>query len=140
MHLQSMDRWQHDHVFLGEHHGPNERKTWVVIALTTTMTVAEITGGALFGSMALLADGFHMSTHAGALLIAALAYLFARKHARDPQFAFGTGKFGDLAGFTSAIILAMIAVFIAYEAVQRLILPVPIAFQQAIPVAALGCS
>lgn len=124
MHSQSMDRWHHAHVFLGEHHHRNERKTWVVIGITTMMMIGEILGGVLFGSLALLADGFHMSTHAGALLIAALAYTFARRHARNPSFAFGTGKFGDLAAFTSAIMLAMIAMLIGYEAVQRLISPV----------------
>jgi cation diffusion facilitator family transporter len=133
-----MDQWQHDHVFLGHAHARNERRTWIVIGLTAAMMVGEIVGGILFGSMALLADGLHMSTHAGALLIAALAYLFARRHARDPRFAFGTGKFGDLAAFTSAIVLAMISLLIGYEAITRLISPVPIAFREAIPVAALG--
>jgi cation diffusion facilitator family transporter len=102
------------------------------------MMVAEIVGGLLFGSIALVADGMHMSTHAGALLLAALAYSYARKHANDPRFTFGTGKFGDLAGFTSAIILAMIALLIGYEAVRRLFAPVPIQFAEAIPIAALG--
>jgi cation diffusion facilitator family transporter len=100
--------------------------------------VAEIGGGAVFGSMALIADGLHMSTHAGALLIAALAYTFARRHARNSRFTFGTGKFGDLAGYTSAIALAMIALLIGYESVERLLHPVHIAFNQAIPVACLG--
>jgi len=109
-----------------------------VIALTTTMMLGEIVGGALFGSLALLADGLHMSTHAGALLIAALAYYFARRHARDARFAFGTGKIGDLGAFSSAIVLAMIALLIGYEAVLRLISPVPIAFPEAIGVACLG--
>jgi cation diffusion facilitator family transporter len=138
MHEQSLERWQHRHVFLGAEHARNERKTWVVIGLTATMMVGEIVGGGLFGSMALIADGLHMSTHAGALLIAALAYALARRHAQDPRFAFGTGKFGDLAAFTSAIVLAMIALLIGYEAATRLIAPVPIAFREAIPVAALG--
>src|SRR5215469_5700030 len=127
MHTQTLERWQHEHVFLGEHHTRNERKTWIVIALTTTMMVGEIVGGALFGSLALLADGLHMSTHAGALLIAALAYHVARRHARDPRFAFGTGKIGDLGAFSSAIVLGVIALLIGYEAVVRLISPVPIA-------------
>ena len=138
MHEQSLERWQHRHVFLGAEHAQNERKTWVVIGLTATMMVAEIVGGALFGSLALIADGLHMSTHAGALLIAALAYTLARRYAQDPRFAFGTGKFGDLAAFTSAIVLAMIALLIGYEAGSRLISPVPIAFREAIPVAVLG--
>lgn len=138
MHTHSLDQWQHEHVFLGHRHARNERQTWIVIGLTGAMMVGEIVGGILFGSMALLADGLHMSTHAGALLIGALAYLFARRHARNPRFAFGTGKFGDLAAFTSAIVLAMIALLIGYEATTRLISPVPIAFREAIPVATLG--
>jgi cation diffusion facilitator family transporter len=138
MHTDSLGRWEHTHVFLGAAHARNERKTWIVIALTTAMMVGEIIGGSLFGSMALIADGLHMSTHAGALLIAALAYTFARRHARNSRFAFGSGKFGDLAAFTSAIVLAMIALLIGYEALQRLVHPVAIAFDQAIPVAALG--
>ena len=128
----------HSHVFLGEGHAANERRTWAVIWLCGAMMVAEIAGGALFGSIALVADGLHMSTHAGALLIAALAYTYARRHAADPRFAFGTGKLGDLAGFTSAIILAMIALLIGYEAVGRLLQPVPISFGEAIPIAVLG--
>jgi cation diffusion facilitator family transporter len=102
------------------------------------MMAAEIVGGWLFGSIALIADGLHMSTHAGALLLAALAYTFARRYAQDQRFTFGTGKLGDLAGFTSAIILAMVALLIGYEAVSRLFAPVPIHFAQAIPIAALG--
>jgi len=128
----------HSHVFLGEGHEASERKTWAVIWLCGAMMVAEIVGGLLFGSIALVADGMHMSTHAGALLLAALAYTYARKHADDARFTFGTGKFGDLAGFTSAIILAMIALLIGYEAVSRLFAPVPIHFAQAIPIACLG--
>jgi cation diffusion facilitator family transporter len=100
--------------------------------------VAEIVGGLLFGSIALVADGLHMSTHASALLLAALAYRYARRHADDPRFSFGTGKLGDLAGFSSAIVLVMIAFLIAYEAVSRLIAPVPISFNEAIPIAVLG--
>ena len=102
------------------------------------MMVAEIVGGLMFGSIALVADGMHMSTHAGALLLAALAYTYARKHANDPNFTFGTGKLGDLAGFTSAIILAMIALLIGYELVSRIFTPVPIHFAEAIPIACLG--
>src|SRR3978361_830881 len=102
------------------------------------MMVAEIIGAALFGSLALVADGLHMSTHAGALLLAALAYTYARKHAENPSFTFSTGKLGDLAGFTRPIILAMIALLIAYESVSRLFEPVAIHFQEAIPIACLG--
>lgn len=128
----------HDHVFLGAGHAKNERKTWSVIVLCSVMMIAEIIGGKLFGSLALVADGLHMSTHASALLIAALAYTYARKHANDPRFVFGTGKLGDLAGFTSAIILAMIALLIGYEAIVRLMSPVPIHFAEAIPIAVVG--
>ena len=128
----------HDHVFLGEGHERAERRTWAVIILCSVMMIAEIVGGALFGSLALVADGLHMSTHAGALLLAALAYTFARKYANDRRFTFGTGKFGDLAGYSSAIALAMIALLIGYEAVSRLLNPVPISFNEAIPIAVLG--
>jgi cation diffusion facilitator family transporter len=128
----------HSHVFLSEDHQKSERKTWAVIWLCSAMMVTEIVGGWLFGSIALVADGLHMSTHAGALLLAALAYTYARRYAKDPRFTFGTGKLGDLAGFTSAIILAMIALLIGYEAASRLFAPVPIQFAEAIPVAVLG--
>jgi len=128
----------HDHVFLGEDHEKAERRTWAVIILCSVMMIAEIIGGALFGSLALIADGLHMSTHAGALLLAALAYTYARKYANDRNFTFGTGKFGDLAAYSSAIVLAMIALLIAYEAVSRLLNPVPISFNEAIPIAVLG--
>lgn len=128
----------HDHVFLGADHHRNERRVWLVIALTASMMVAEIIAGTLYGSMALVADGWHMSTHAGAMLIAALAYAYARRHARDPRFTFGTGKLGDLAGFASAIVLALVALLIGWESFLRLANPVPIGFEQAIVVAVLG--
>jgi cation diffusion facilitator family transporter len=128
----------HDHIFLGEGHEQNERRTWMVIALCSFMMVAEIVGGLLFGSIALVADGLHMSTHASALLLAALAYRYARRHVKDSRFSFGTGKLGDLAGFSSAIVLAMIALLIGYEALTRFIWPVPISFNEAIPIAVLG--
>jgi cation diffusion facilitator family transporter len=128
----------HDHVFLGKDHDKAERRTWAVIILCSIMMIAEIIGGALFGSLALIADGLHMSTHAGALLLAALAYTYARKYADDRSFTFGTGKFGDLAGYSSAIVLAMIALLIGYEAISRLLEPVQISFNEAIPIAALG--
>jgi cation diffusion facilitator family transporter len=102
------------------------------------MMIAEILGGLLFGSIALVADGLHMSTHAGALLLAALAYSYSRRHVEDPRFSFGTGKLGDLAGFTSAIILAMIALLIGYESVTRVLAPIPIRFAEAIPIACFG--
>jgi cation diffusion facilitator family transporter len=128
----------HSHVFLGEGHEHAEKRTWGVIWLCGAMMALEIVGGLLFGSIALVADGLHMSTHAGALLLAALAYRYARRHATDARFTFGTGKLGDLAGFTSAIVLAMIALLIGWEAVSRFLSPVPIAFSEAIPIACLG--
>jgi cation diffusion facilitator family transporter len=138
MHAETIDSWRHEHVFLGAHHQRNERRSWAVVALCGTMMVAEIAGGWLWGSMALIADGLHMSTHAGALVIAAFAYAYARRHARDERFAFGTGKLGDLAAFASAIVLAMIALLIGYQSLDRLFHPVAIAFGEAIPLAALG--
>jgi cation diffusion facilitator family transporter len=138
MHMHSLEPWTHDHVFLGRQHLRNERRTWLVVAITAIMMVGEIVAGSYFGSMALLADGWHMATHAAALGIAGAAYLFARQQARNSRFAFGTGKFGDLAAFSSAIILAMIAVQVAYESAVRLVHPVPIAYGEAILVAALG--
>src|ERR1700743_1532057 len=105
MHSHSLDQWTHDHVFLGVQHAHNERRTWFVVALTVAMMVGEITAGSIFGSMALLADGWHMATHAAELGIAALAYMFARQHARDVRFSFGTGKFADPAGLSRAAIL-----------------------------------
>jgi cation diffusion facilitator family transporter len=128
----------HSHVFLGEGHEASERRTWAVIWLCGAMMVLEIVGGLFFGSIALVADGLHMSTHAGALLLAALAYTYARKHADDARYTFGTGKLGDLAGFTSAVILAMIAILIGYESVTRLFSPIAIHFAEAIPIACLG--
>ena len=109
MHSHSIDDFRHAHMFLGEAHERNERKVWIVIAICAAMMALEIVGGVWFGSVALIADGLHMSTHAGALLIAALSYTYARRYAQHSRLAFGTGKLGDLAAFTSAIVLAMIA-------------------------------
>src|SRR5215472_4368242 len=128
----------HSHVFLGPGHVRNERRTWSVIALCSVMMVAEVVGGLLFGSIALIADGLHMFTHAAALGLAAIAYSYARRHAEDARFSFGTGKLGDLAGFTSAVVLVMIALLIGYEAVMRLIEPVAVRFDEAIAIAVLG--
>ncbi|RAK60264.1 cation transporter [Phenylobacterium hankyongense] len=128
----------HSHVFLGAAHEASERRTWAVIWLCGAMMIGEVVGGLAFGSIALVADGLHMSTHAGALLLAALAYTYSRKYAQDPRFSFGTGKLGDLAGFSSAIGLAMISLLIGYEALTRFLHPVAIHFGQAIPIAVLG--
>lgn len=128
----------HTHVFLGDNHDRNARRTWFVIVLTATMMVAEITAGTIFGSMALVADGWHMSTHAAAMLIAAVAYLVARRQSDNPRFTFGTGKLGDLAAFASAIVLALISLFIGWESLLRFYAPVHISFPQAITVAVIG--
>jgi len=138
MQSQTLARWQHDHDFLGARHGVHERRTWAVVLLTTVMMIAEIGGGMLLGSMALVADGLHMSTHVAALSIAAVAYSFARRHVDNEWFSFGTGKLGELAAFASAVILAMVALLIGYESVMRIIHPVAIRFAEAIPIAALG--
>src|ERR1700759_3975391 len=138
MHSHSLDRWTHDHVFLGARHAHNERRTWFVVALTLVMMLGEIVAGSLFGLMALLADGWHMATQAAAPGIAGAAYLFARRHAHDASFTFGTGKFGDLAAFASALILSIIAIQIAFESANRLLHPVSIAYGEAIAVASLG--
>lgn len=138
MHSQNVDRWTHEHVFLGQHHARNEARTWAVVAITAAMMVAEIAGGSIFGSMALTADGWHMSTHAAALGVAGWAYLYARRHAHDPRYAFGTGKVGELAGFTSAVVLVIIAILIAYESALRLLHPVAIAYGEAMAIATVG--
>jgi cation diffusion facilitator family transporter len=138
MHVHSLEGWQHDHHYLGRHHHANERRTWLVVALTAATMVAEIAGGTIYGSMALVADGWHMATHAGALAIAALAYRFARRHARDPRLTFGTGKLGELAGFASAVILGIVALLIGYESVVRLWHPAAIDFQLAAMIAVIG--
>jgi len=138
MHAHSIARWRHGHAFLGAGHERHERRTWFVVALTAIMMVAEIVGGAWYGSMAVVADGWHMSTHAAALTIAGLAYWFARKHAHDPRFTFGTGKLGELAGFASAVILAVVALFIGYECVNRILAPVAISYNEALAIAVTG--
>lgn len=138
MHTHSLAHWTHNHTFLGSKHAEHERRTWLVVALTGIMMVAEIIGGTVYGSMALVADGWHMSTHAGALAIAALAYRYARSHVHDPRFSFGTGKLGELAGFASAVILALIALLIGYESVVRLLNPVAISFNEATLIAVVG--
>src|SRR5262245_46116023 len=124
--------------FLGAHHDRHEQRTWWVVWLTAIMMVGEIVGGTIYGSMALVADGWHMSTHAAALTIAALAYRYARKHRNNPSFAFGTGKVGELAGFASAVSLGLVSLLIAWESIQRLMSPHAIRFDQAIAIAVLG--
>lgn len=128
----------HDHIFLGSAHDRNARRTLWVVVLTATMMVAEIAAGMVFNSMALLADGVHMATHAGALAVAAGAYAFARHHANSRRFSFGTGKVGDLAGFASALVLGVVAIGIATESIGRLFEPRNVAFTEAAIVAAIG--
>ena len=128
----------HPHDFLGAAHDDNARRTRWVVALTAAMMVGEIVAGYLTGSMALLADGFHMATHAGALGVAAAAYVYAKRHVANPRYSFGTGKVGELAGFASALILFMIALGIAIVSAIRLANPVPVAFGDATLVAVLG--
>ena len=130
--------WRHSHRYETGIEAAAERRTRMVVVLTVVMMVAEIAAGSLFNSMALLADGWHMSTHAGALGIAAFAYGFARRHAEDRRFAFGTGKVGALAGFTSAIILSIVAVLMVWESAGRLMSAQAIAFDEALVVAGLG--
>lgn len=138
MHTHSLDAWRHAHVFLGERHSDNERRVWLVVALTTVTMVAEIVGGTIFGSVALTADGWHMATHAAALSISGLAYAFARRQAHNPRYTFGTGKFGELAGYTSAILLALVSLGIVYQAVERFREPVEIRYAEAMLVAVVG--
>lgn len=128
----------HEHVFLGAAHDENARRTLWVVILTVAMMVAEIAAGALTGSMALLADGFHMATHAGALGIAAAAYAYAKRHANSPRYSFGTGKVGDLGGFASALILALVALGIGIESFMRLLQPTEVQFGTATLIAIVG--
>lgn len=138
MHRESIAAWTHDHGFGQEQRRPGERRTWMVIAITAATMVAEILAGLAFGSMALLADGLHMASHASALGIAAFAYAYTRRHARDARFSFGTGKVNSLAAFASALLLALFALLMASESIQRLLAPVAIRFDQAILVAVVG--
>ncbi len=137
MHRTDSTRWQHSHDFAADS-SVAENRTRIVIVITAVMMVVEIAAGIMFKSMALLADGWHMSTHVAAFLITALAYHFSRKHAKDARYSFGTGKMGVLGGFASAIVLAMIALLMAGESVHRMFVPAAIQFNQAILVAVVG--
>ncbi|KTT97342.1 cation transporter [Sphingomonas sanguinis] len=128
----------HSHDYLGHAHDENARRTRAVVWLSAGMMVAEIVAGYFTGSMALLADGFHMATHVGALGIAAIAYSYAKKHVANPRYSWGTGKVGELAGFGSAMVLGLVSLGIAYESITRLGDPQPVAFRDAIFVAVLG--
>lgn len=133
-----IDALTHSHVYLGKRHDENARRTLWVVALTAAMMVGEIVAGIAFNSMALLADGFHMATHAGALGIAALAYRYAKRHATSGRYSFGTGKVGDLAGFASALVLGIVAIGIAWESAIRLVDPSPVEFGEATVIAVIG--
>lgn len=138
MHRQELHRWQHQHSFGTDVQTRGERRTWWVIAVTFTMMTVEIVAGTIFGSMALLADGWHMGTHAAALGVTVFAYIYARRHAKDPRYSFGTGKVGSLGGFASAVGLAVVALLVFGESVARLVSPVGIRFNEAIGVAVIG--
>ncbi len=137
MHSSTLDQWQHPHSFKIEN-TQGERRTWLVIIITIAMMIIEIGAGYLFGSMALLADGWHMGTHAAALSITVFAYIYARRHADNPQYTFSTGKVGVLGGFASAVVLGVIALLMGGESLKRLYSPVSIQFNEAIGVAVLG--
>jgi len=138
MHTRDISSWSHDHAFGQDRVRIGERRSKVVIALTAVMMVAEIAAGIAFGSMALLADGLHMASHALAIGITVAAYVYARRHAFDTRYSFGTGKVNALAGFGSAVLLVCFSALMAWESGMRLVRPVPIAFDQAILVAFLG--
>ncbi len=129
---------QHSHAFGQDQVHAGERRTIIVIAITAATMLVEITAGILFGSMALLADGLHMASHAAALGIAAFAYVYARRHAHDENFSFGPGKVNALGGFTGAVLLAVFALLMGWESLTRFFFPIEIAFNQAIFVAAMG--
>jgi cation diffusion facilitator family transporter len=138
VHTHSLRPWQHDHAFGQSVRRAGERRTLFVALLTASMMVIEIAAGIVFGSMALLADGLHMASHAAALALAVAAYVYARRHAHDRRFTFGTGKVNAFAGYSSAVVLALFALLMVWESSKRLLLPRPIDFDQAILVACLG--
>ena len=137
MHIESLDQWKHDLDFNIDT-SQGEKRTRLVVLLTACMMVIEITAGYLFGSMALLADGWHMGTHVAALAISLFAYRYARQHADNPAYSFGTGKVSALGGFSSAVALALVAVLMGLESLHRLLFPQTIQFNQAILVAVIG--
>jgi len=138
MHSHDLSAYEHHHAFGTDERTKGERRTWWVIALTFTMMTVEIAAGMMFGSMALLADGWHMGTHAAALGITVFAYIYARRHATDDRYSFGTGKVGALGGFASAVGLAVVALMVFGESVARLSSPLTIRFDEAIGVAVVG--
>ena len=133
-----MENWHHNHAFGQDKRRPGESRTIIVIGLTAITMVVEILAGIKYGSMALLADGLHMASHTVALSITAFAYIYARRNARNTKYSFGTGKVNALGGYTGALLLALFALFMAFESVARVVNPVEIIFNQAIFVAVLG--
>lgn len=138
MHTTDSSHWEHSHSFGQDRQSRGERPTRLVVLLTASFMVVEIAAGIAYGSMALLADGLHMGSHAVALGIAVAAYVYARRHAGDERFSFGTGKVNALGGFTGALLLAVFAVLMARESIDRFVNPVAIVFNQAIAVAVVG--
>ncbi|WP_372395870.1 CDF family Co(II)/Ni(II) efflux transporter DmeF [Azospirillum sp. HJ39] len=138
MHTKTIDAWTHDHGFGQDRVRPAEFRTLLVVALTAVTMVAEVTAGIAFGSIALLTDGLHMASHAAALGISLLAYVFARRHARNRAFSFGTGKVNALAGFASALLLVFVTLLMLWESMHRLVDPVAISFDQALVVTLVG--
>ena len=138
MHTESIERWVHDHTFGQDEKKSAERRTLIVSIVTVLTMIVEIGAGIAFGSMALLADGLHMGSHASALAISVFAYRYTRIHAKDARFNFGTGKVSSLAAFASATMLALFAFAMAWESIKRFLSPVAIGFDQAILVAVLG--
>lgn len=137
--MNEIDAGRHkNHDFRGRHHARNAGRVKIVLAFSAVMMVGEIVAGHVFGSMALLADGWHMATHLAALGISLIAYVFAERQAENERFSFGTGKFGDLGAYTSAVVLAIVALGIAWESIDRYFNPTAIAYQEAMAVAVLG--
>ncbi len=138
MHGPRLERWQYRHNYLPSTHRQSERRARIVLVLTLVMMVIELITGYATGSLALTADGWHMGSHAAALGIAAFAYAFSRQHVDNVRFTFGTGKVGPLAGYTSALFLSGIALFMVGQSLERLVRPVPVQFDEAILVAVIG--
>jgi len=135
---ERLDAFRGDRTYLGADHRRNERRTWIVTGICAATLAAQVAGGIAFRSMALTASGLHMAAHVAALLVAAGAYVLARRHAQDPRFAFGTGKLGYLAGFANAVVLGMTSVLIAVESVKRLLAPEAVDYDSALPLAVAG--
>jgi cation diffusion facilitator family transporter len=139
MHIHNLDQWRHEHNFFVSD-AQNEKNTLIVVSLTAVTMLIEIVAGIAFGSMALLADGWHMGTHVAAFLITLFAYRYTRKNANNPDFSFGPGKINVLGGFASAVALAVVALMMAIESLGRFFAPVEIHYGQSMLVAVVGLS